>query len=231
MGFRQKLKAIFSIHYALSTYPFRLMRILKHIVPYNYNIGIGIRRLMVIFEWFFSIFLLLGDLLFLPEILCAFYILFNNNVKGLSPKEKEIVKELFGDKLSIPIFTNDCASFLTKNGRYAFVSFYMINSCGISDKTFAHELIHIYQFSKFGTPYTIRSLIAQNSKDGYDYHGLQGLKNLYDNDIPGSSLNYEQQGDVLADYYQFLKCKPTITDTSLKSKEMLYTYACQEWLS
>ena len=216
---------------ALLTYHKRLIRLLMHLVPFKYTIGRGFNNWTMILEWIISLVLLSCDLIFIPELICTFYLLLNRNMRRLTPKENEIKSLLFKSHLDIPVIMNESACILTRNGAYAFVSCYLINSCGkISDKTFAHELIHIYQFSKFGSPYIIRSLLAQRSKAGYDYGGIEGLNEILKNKLPATVLNYEQQGDVLADYFELIMNPNIKSNYNLQSRKIVYEYIYNQWV-
>jgi hypothetical protein len=231
MGFRQKLlQCIFVLFFALKTYPVRLYRIILHFLPIRYKLGGEITVPFLFLEWFISLILYVGDLVFLPEIICILYVIINKNIRGLTPKEKQIKHLLFEYKLKIPILLNDKANVLTKNGKIAFVSFYIINSTGMSDKTFAHELIHIYQFSRYGSPYIIRALLAQRTSSGYDYGGDKNLLKIYENNLSQGSLNYEQQGDVLADYYMLIKNKDQLDTPKYLYLKSLYDHIVNQWL-
>ena len=90
-----------------------------------------------------------------------------------------------------------------KKYKMAYVSFNIINSWGeIRDSTFIHELIHVWQYQRLGSVYIVRALRAQFSEQTYDYGGLAGLRNLYLNGGHFTDLNFEQQGDVLSDYFR-----------------------------
>lgn len=230
MGLRQKLNFCFAIFgFAIKNYHNRLRRFLKHLFPFKYTIGREISAGVLIIEWFISMAFLITDLLLFPDILSILYVLFNREVRGLSPKEEEIKKLLFGTNLEMPILFNNNARLFTNNGSIAFVSFYVIHGCQISDKTFAHELIHSYQFAKFGSPYIIRALIAQRTVSGYNYGGIKGLQDIFVNQKPISVLNYEQQGDVLADYYELLINENSIHPSKFAYYKQLYENVCSKW--
>ncbi len=231
MGLRQKLVVIWSIlFFAIKTYPIRIYRVVKHLLPIRYKLGGEITFPKLILEWVVSLFLYFTDLLLFPEIICITVVLLKKNVRGLTPKEKEIRELLFGDKLKVPTLINDDASWLTRNGKFAFVSFYIINSDGLmKDRTFAHELIHIYQFSRYGSPYIIRSLLAQRTPSAYTYGGASRLLEMYSNQQSQGHLNYEQQGEVLADYYQLLISKGQLSQSKFDYLLLIYNYIINQW--
>ena len=63
-----------------------------------------------------------------------------------------------------------------------------------------HELCHVYQYQHFGWKYIPLALFAQVSK-GYDYGGEEGLKKAIKKGKQFKDFNYEQQGDIMRDYY------------------------------
>lgn len=230
MGFRQKINSCFAIiGFLLKTYPIRIYRLFLHFMPIKYKLGGEIKGALLVFEWLISLLLYIGDLFVLPEIISILYVLFSKNIRGLSPKENKIKEMLFKNNLRIPILLNDKAHFLTNQGKIAFVSFYIINSTGMSDKTFAHELIHIYQFSRYGSPYIIRALLAQRTRSGYNYGGTSSLLNLYESNLSQGYLNYEQQGDVLADYYILLRDKEKYKKTRFLYLKELFDHIVKQW--
>ena len=69
----------------------------------------------------------------------------------------------------------------------------------MSEDLFVHELIHIWQYTRLGSVYIPRALRAQRSTEGYNYGGIDQLRL---GDAEWMSYNYEQQGDILADYWR-----------------------------
>ena len=72
-----------------------------------------------------------------------------------------------------------------------------------------HELTHVWQYQKTGITYAVKCLLAQVTA-GYSYtpKGVDPNKHLLSERANGktlSSYNFEQQGDILADYYQRLQ--------------------------
>ncbi len=214
--------------FGLKSLPIRVKRLITHLVFINEKIGLGFKRRTYIIEWLLSSILLLLDIVLIPELLSIVFI-WVNKVRGLSPKEKEIKTILFNKSLEIPIILNDNARITTNKGKYAFVGYYIVNSCGMSERTFAHELVHFYQFSKFGSAYIIRSLLAQRSINGYNYGGVENLKQMMELNAPAKHLNYEQQGEVLADYYTLIKSVTRLNCTAYENNVSYYRYILDQW--
>ena len=72
----------------------------------------------------------------------------------------------------------------------------------MQNSTFIHELTHIWQFEKMGSVYIPRALRAQQSPLGYDYGGVSALKICREKGKSFLSFNFEQQGDIVSDYYR-----------------------------
>lgn len=72
-----------------------------------------------------------------------------------------------------------------------------------------HELTHVWQYQKTGWTYAIKAIWAQLT-EGYNYteNGKTPEQSLRDARTAGKTLydyNFEQQGDLLADYYRRLQ--------------------------
>lgn len=159
--------------------------------------------LLDIIFWIIEWPLLLLDTLGVAEWLEIIQVTLKRNIRLLSHAEKKLGQEMIGDAIDWDRVKIDTKSFIgPKQGRFAYVSYYLINSWGnLYPATYVHELVHIWQFEQVGSPYLIRALRAQHSEDKYDYGGLNNLKEHIRQGLKFSELNYEQQGDVLADYY------------------------------
>lgn len=188
---------------AIESYPQRIVRVFQlpwlKIRPQRNFVQ---RCLDAPFEWVF----VLGDLLFIPEIYCTLGLCVKWNSRSLSEEEMAVIYLLNFHSIDLDsIHIDDAAVVGPSWSRFAYVSFYSINYYGdLSLRVFAHELIHLWQFQKFGSVYIYHSLVSQWSRAGYDYGGYSALK---DGVLRGSDLldfNFEQQGDILADYYRVL---------------------------
>ncbi len=122
------------------------------------------------------------------------------NTRALNVKERAIVEELFAGSIDVDRIRIDELALAPRFMRIAYVGIYTINSFGqMSEDLFVHELIHIWQYEHLGSVYIPRALRAQRTAAGYDYGGADALR-----DGPQELLayNYEQQGDILADYWR-----------------------------
>jgi hypothetical protein len=90
-----------------------------------------------------------------------------------------------------------------KQSHFCYVSFYIINSWGkMQNSTLIHELVHVWQYENMGAVYIPRALWAQTTKEGYNYGGKDNLKLFLLKNKTLFDFNLEQQGDIVADYFQ-----------------------------
>ncbi len=204
-----KLKSIcnrFS-HYLL-TLPKRFLRFLLYPFKPLYNV---FQFQYFLLEWF----LLFLDLLGFPEIIESIFELINWKLRGLTKEEETLVRKYFGNSINtkrIRINSND--NLISKQLNIAFVSFYTIHFYkGISLPTFIHEIVHIWQYEKVGSPYIIRCLLAQRTAEGYDYGGINHLRNL-GNEKSLFDFNYEQMADIIKDGFILENSKPKFSQST-----------------
>ncbi len=157
-----------------------------------------------VFYWVFELLLLIIDafgVFVIYEILSEWV---KWNIRDLNSEELQLVKRYCPSLLSISkIIRIDHRAFMGPSwNAFAYVSFHTINVWNtITEKTFVHELIHLYQYQQEGPVYIPRALHAQLFGGGYQYGGLNGLIDAQKNGKKFTDFNYEQQGDILADYY------------------------------
>ena len=122
------------------------------------------------------------------------------STRSLNAKERYIVKTLFGNAIDVERIRIDQLAITARLSKATYVGIYTINSFGeMSEDLFVHELIHIWQYTRLGSVYIPRALRAQRSTEGYNYGGIDQLRL---GDAEWMSYNYEQQGDILADYWR-----------------------------
>lgn len=158
------------------------------------------RRLLA---WPFDVIFLLLDIIGTPEIYELVSNSFKRSLRPISQKEIRIAQTVFGDAIDYYLVWLDERAVLgPKQGNFAYVGFNTINSYGqMSNHILIHELMHIWQFQHLGSVYIWRALWAQHSREKYNYGGLQRLKEQVKEKASILSFNYEQQGDIIADYY------------------------------
>ncbi len=129
--------------------------------------------------------------------------LLKRDCRPLSPREIETGKQVFGDTIRWDLVMVDEKAGTTrrKDAVRAYVSFNTINYDGTpDDETLIHELIHIWQYQRFGAVYIAKALAAQKTAEGYDYTRYENWRSA------GSLLDFnaEQQGEIAVDYYRTL---------------------------
>jgi hypothetical protein len=124
--------------------------------------------------------------------------------RPLSPHEKELAFNVFGRHAPLHLMGVDPDSIpVRKNKITAYVSFHTINgSADIPDHIFIHELVHIWQYSRFGSAYISEAIWAQKWGGGYNYGGLEPLMK-YKKGKGLAAFNYEQQADIIEDYFRW----------------------------
>ncbi len=118
--------------------------------------------------------------------------------------EREILRgyAIFGDSIDYQLVRMDeRAKYLTRSMGVIYVSGNTINSWGaMPDDILIHELVHVWQYQKFGAGYISCALKAQGSTSGYkyadreDWHQKPSILNF----------NAEQQGDLVQDYFRMI---------------------------
>lgn len=130
--------------------------------------------------------------------------------RPLTDAEIQTGRDVFGDSLDWRRVRIDDRAWLgPRQWRLCYVSGYTINSWGpMSNPLLVHELMHVWQYHHRGLVYIPRALRAYHSKEGYNYGGVEQLRQLYRADCGIDALNYEQQGDLVADYYRLTRGLP-----------------------
>ena len=124
--------------------------------------------------------------------------------RRLTSHEKELATSIFGYHLPLHLMALDPDSIpVRKNKAKAYVSFYTINYCkDLPDYIFIHELVHVWQFQRKGSVYISESIWAQKWGGGYNYGGLEPLMK-YGEGKGLAAFNYEQQADIIEDYFRW----------------------------
>jgi len=154
--------------------------------------------------WCIEFWLLIMDCFGLSEFMEIGLDWIKFNSRPLYDWEVTLAREVFGDSIDYKrVRIDEYAFFGPKQKRFAYVSFYHINCWGaMQNSILIHELVHIWQYEQRGAIYMARALRAQYSQKGYDYGGIAGLMKHLENQQDFLSFNYEQQGDIVADYFR-----------------------------
>ncbi len=200
-------------YYYFITLPTRFKRLFRHLaIPFELGKESlipkqgGFELLNRISLWFLELFLYLFDIIAVGEIYGSLLDWIKFSSRRLKPWEIKLVKTVYGDSIRYNIITVDENAILGVQWpamAKAYVSFNTINTTGTMENgLLLHEMVHIWQYHKFGSPYLLKALLAQNSKMQYDYGGASALKNAVLEKLDLLSFNFEQQGDLVQDYYR-----------------------------
>ncbi len=196
-----KLKGLFlrAIR-ALLLLPMRFYRLSAHFVS---GMGALMHGKGKVHHWWQDFAFLLLDLLAVPEIYETLGDFFKWNTRPLSPNERKMAHSVFGDSLKFDRICMDNKAVIgCKKRNIAYVSFFTVNCWGkLHPTTLIHELVHIWQYQKLGAAYITQALRAQNSREGYNYGGIEQLKQAMVQQAKITDFNLEQQADIVADYF------------------------------
>jgi|GEM_PF-391295 len=131
------------------------------------------------------------------------------NSRPLSERERILARSVFGNTLDLDrVRLDERACLGPRQARFCYVSFFHVNSWGaMPDDLFVHELMHVWQYEHLGICYIPRALRAQWSAEGYDYGGVEGLQKARRHKKGLFQFNYEQQADIVADYFRIREGK------------------------
>ncbi|MFT4758951.1 MAG: hypothetical protein ACI9XO_001021 [Paraglaciecola sp.] len=164
---------------------------IKSIAFWWWELSCHILELFGIAEWY--------------EAACGIY---KKETRLLNAFELVMAKEIFGNTINYArVRIDETAEIACKKSQLKYVSFYTINSWGrMSDYIFIHEMVHVWQYQKFGAVYIPKALKVHLTKGmGYNYGGLLTLQNAMNNNGKFLDFNFEQQGDIVADYFR-IRC-------------------------
>lgn len=155
-------------------------------------------------EWWTDLGFYILDICLIPDI---YRLLARWLIKGLRPltaEEIDIARNIFGDTIRYEkVRMNSRSRFTYRSKAIAFVTFDIINYTDhISTPVFIHEMVHVWQYTHFGVIYIPKALRAQNSKEGYNYGGVENLYKAMNSGKKLTDFNFEQQGDIIEDYFK-----------------------------
>jgi hypothetical protein len=176
-------------------------------------------------EWLVDLFFYTLDITGFPFWYEIFTTLFKKSVRPLHDRELQEAKSIFGDSLRYDLIRIDTKPYLgLGKDVVAYVTFFTIRyKRRINMPILIHELVHVWQFQQFGSVYISKALKAQKSREGYDYGGTE---NLYHGMLTGQTLtsfNFEQQAEIIEDYYRFSR---RLSMSPLESGVYAYYAAC-----
>jgi hypothetical protein len=150
--------------------------------------------------------------------------------RPLNVHECWLARFVYGDSIDLAVVRIDeRAKWGPKQYHLCYVSFNIINSWGkMSDELLIHELIHVWQYQHFGAKYIPRALWAQRTSAGYNYGGLEALKTAKAAGKHFWEFNYEQQGDIIADYFRLTQGKNAYWGTATPDDLAVYEHFAEE---
>ncbi len=182
------------------TYRRRIIRLVIHSVPFvssDFKL-----KSNGILEWSLDLMFYVADLLLLPDMYEIVSVWINKNIRLLTDYELKLAEDFFDKSIDFSnVRINSRMPSYVKKKAHAYVSFHTINFLeDISQAIFIHELVHIWQYQKYGSIYIYRALKAQRSTEGYQYGGEEGLYQAMIQKKKFIDFNFEQQGEIFEDY-------------------------------
>ncbi len=184
------------------TYPRRLIKLVFHFLQWIPSVKKEHLPSKDFGEWIVDLSFYMSDLLIIPDFLELIFVWIQPNIRLLNKEEIACTIKYFGEKVNTKnIRISYRIPRRIENLAIAFVTFNTIHfSNKISIPIFIHEMVHIWQYQKFGSVYIFRALKAQVSKEGYNYGGTENLySKMLDNYI-FTDFNFEQQGEIFEDF-------------------------------
>jgi hypothetical protein len=164
----------------------------------------------VIWRWLIGLMFCIIDLTPLAVLVELIVDLLKKETRGMSAHEIEVARSIYGDAIKYNLVGMDPDSNIARGKRIAFVSLQTIRFAGdIADASMIHELMHIWQYRRYGSLYMSESLHAQHWGGGYDYGGLEVLKR-YSEGQRLRAFNFEQQGEIIEDYFRWKNSIPML---------------------
>jgi len=168
------------------------------------------------YDWPVDLGFYIFDVLLIPDLADM---LMNGykRMRQLSNEELEMVHELFAANIRTnQVYIWEKAKPLKKGLYHAFVSFNTIQSIKpLSLPILIHEMVHVWQYQRFGSVYIYRALKAQQSNAGYNYGGFKKLLATRELNKDLVSFNFEQQAEIMEDYIR-LKRNKEATDPEMQ---------------
>jgi len=201
------------------TYPKRVVRFILHFIQWIPPVRKFHLPSKGIVEWLMDLFFYLADVLIFPDLFELIFVWFQTDIRLLNEEERSYAKKYFENQVNLyNVRMSRRIPVRIKNLALAFVTFNTIHFAEkVSIPIFVHELVHIWQYQKFGSVYIYRALKAQRTKEGYDYGGLENLyAKMLDNAL-FTEFNFEQQGAIFEDYCRMMEASnvnPPIAEAS-----------------
>ena len=185
-------------HFVLS-WPKRLLRLCL------WTLGINSPRgKHSLYRWCAGVILLIADLTPISLVYETIMDFIKTRSRAMSAEEINIAQSVFGERLPLQLVSIDPVSWpVRKKKASAYVSFHTINfDQTLPHHTFIHELVHVWQYERYGSVYISEAIWAQQWGGGYDYGGLAALEQ-YSQGKGLHAFNFEQQADIIEDFFRW----------------------------
>lgn len=181
----------------------RWIRLLRHLSYFFYRHPAHL-RVHHAGIWLFDLWFYILDVVYIPELYKTVYFLLKPSIRFLSKEELNLAESVFKDCVDLDkVLIDNFSGRVSKKWGIAYVSFDLIHTWkSLRRDVFIHELMHVYQYYHFGSVYIFRALLAQRSKEGYDYGGLAGLYTAIDEGKTLFDFNFEQQASIIEHYFE-----------------------------
>jgi hypothetical protein len=193
------------LKYFIGQWPIRVHRLVLHFAYplFRNSIYVNPIRPIGILGWLCNAFLYIFDVLGIPEFLEILFSIFKWKIRFLTDDEIALSRDVFGDNIDYTIVTIDRETRLgTKKWAHAYVTFNTINyQHQLEAAIFIHEMVHVWQYQKFGSLYIYHAIHAQYN-GGYDYGGINNLYKLMVKNTKLITFNFEQQAEIIEDMYR-----------------------------
>ena len=188
---------------AIRWLPLRFLRLVSHIQDGISKLSKNTNTTAVLY-WWSECMVLIISMLGVAEIYETIMDFVKFNTRPLRSWERRLAKSVYGNSINYHrVRIDEYALAACKTHSICYVSFYTINSWGkMHNSLFLHEMMHIWQYQRYGALYIPRSLAGGFSLAGYNYGGINALKEGIYSGKRLNAFNYEQQADIVADYYR-----------------------------
>ena len=216
--------------FALTNLPRRLWRLLFHIKKgisglerRDQPIELPIGRFT---RWWLELSFYVFDILAIPEFYETIMDWLKWGTRPLTKQELEWARPIFGDSIDYNrVRVDQHAAIMCKSQQICYVSFYTVNSWGeMRPEILIHELVHIWQFTHYGSTYIPLALLAQRSLSGYDYGGIISLEETKLKNGGLEHYNLEQQAEIIADYFCLKTGRPARWAKCIQDHLPVYEY-------
>lgn len=158
-----------------------------------------------------DLFFLLIDLTGIADLMEGLQVLVLGKIRPLSTNELAIGRSVFGETIRwdrVLVRPDTLLGFPKGVAAYVRMNTICFRT-PFDDPLLVHELVHVWQYQRFGLCYIPRCLFAQRSKRGYDYGGNTILQYLVERRWSLGIYNFEQQARIAEEAYR-LSAQPTV---------------------